>query len=532
MTAEVRSTEAAPQQSPMRHVRPAALTILAAGFALRLYLASGTFLNPDEALHFFIANQASLAHAYRASLTMAHPPLLIFFLYWWRCMGTSEFILRLPFVILGTAFCWIFFKWLHRLLGDTVALIGLTFAALLAPMALLSAEVRQYEPMLLFAISGAYLLEVALERRSAWFMLLSASSLYLALLSHYSAPLFVAALGIYGLVRSTKDRPPIRVMTAWAIGQLGAAALMIFLYATHIAKIRHTTMASQAIDSWLYKSYFHPGHGNAVVFALARTFSVFQFLLGQSVVGDAAVLGFAAGIIFLVRGSIRLPASAPDRRMLALLLVLPFVLNCAAGLMGVYPYGGTRHCVYLAIFGLTGIGLCIAGIGGDRIIRVMAITLTLIAVCWAFRSIRHPYIYRTDQNRANMQRALNFIRTIPESELIFVDYESSLELGHYLCDQQPIHYDGSIPGFLVFDCNGHRIVSTINDLWAFDPQIFSEQWKRFIATAGLRPDDEVWVAQAGWIVTLADDLQKNGMVLQVHSFGKNIQIFPLRASAP
>lgn len=515
------------------HVRTAALVMLTAGFLLRLWLAMGTFLNPDEALHFFIANRGSALLAYRASLTMAHPPLLIFLLYWWKSLGTSEFVLRLPSALAGSGFCWVFFKWLEKLLGSIVALVGLTFAALVAPMVLLSAEVRQYELLLLFAISGAYLLELALEKRSAASMLASAACLCLAMLSHYSAPLFVSALGVYALLRLLSDRPPAAVSVAWAAGQAGALTLLGILYATHISKIKHTTMAEQAFDSWLYKSYFHPGHGNPVVFVLARSFSVFQFILGQSVVGDIAALLFVAGIAFLLRGKIARPACHASSKQLAVLLVLPFLLNCAAALLDVYPYGGTRHCVYLALFGLAGISLCMARIAGGRVARAIVISLALILLCWVFRSIRHPYIYRTDQKQARMEQALTFIREqVAPSDLIFVDYESGLELGHYLCEQKPVSYDGSIPGFLVFNCGEHRIVSTVNDLWAFDPQMFFEQWARLVASARLKAYDQVWVVQAGWIVTLADDLKKQFpefQPLQVRSFGKNIQLFPLKA---
>ena len=78
------------------HTGLVAFLVVAAGFLLRVRAAAGTFLNPDEALHFSIANQASFAAAYRGSLTLAHPPLLVLLLYFWRAVGTSEFILRLP----------------------------------------------------------------------------------------------------------------------------------------------------------------------------------------------------------------------------------------------------------------------------------------------------------------------------------------------------------------------------------------------------------------------------------------------------
>ena len=516
------------------HVRVAALAMLAAGFGVRLWLASGTFLNPDEALHFFDANRGSAWLVYQASLTMAHPPLLIFLLYWWKSLGTSEFMLRLPSVLAGSGFCWVFFKWLEKLFAPTVALVGLTFAVLLAPMVLLSAEVRQYELLLFFAMCGAYLLELALEKRSAGIMLASAACLYFAMLSHYSALLFVAAIGVHALLRLATDRPPLAVTAAWVAGQAGALALLGFLYVTHLSRVKHTTMAEQAFESWLYKSYFHPGHGSLIIFVLARTFSVFQFMLGQLVAGDIALFLFVAGIVSLLRGTVARPASGASSRQLAVLLILPFVLNCTAGLLGVYPYGGTRHCVFLAVFGLTGISLCIVKITGERTTRALAISLVLILLCWAFRSVRQPYFYRADQSHAHMEQALAFIREqIPPSDLILVDYESGLELAHYLCDQKPVSYDGSIPGFLVFTCSGHRIVSTMYTLWAFDPQTFLEERIRLVADAGLKPNDRVWVAQARWTVTLAGDLKKQFpefQQLQVQSFGRNIQFFALRAS--
>jgi len=58
------------------HINLAAVVVTLLGFVARLWTASGTFLNPDEALHFRLANQPSLALTYQESLTAAHPPLL------------------------------------------------------------------------------------------------------------------------------------------------------------------------------------------------------------------------------------------------------------------------------------------------------------------------------------------------------------------------------------------------------------------------------------------------------------------------
>ena len=111
------------------HLDLAAGVILIAGFLARLWAASGSFLNADEALHFRLANQSSLLEAYKQSLTGLHPPLFILLLHLWRGLGSSELWLRLPSVIAGTVFCWLFFKWLTLVAGKLSGFLGLMLVA-------------------------------------------------------------------------------------------------------------------------------------------------------------------------------------------------------------------------------------------------------------------------------------------------------------------------------------------------------------------------------------------------------------------
>ena len=68
-------------------------------------------------------------------------------------LGTSELVLRLPSVIAGTIFCWVFFKWLTRLLGPTAGWVGFILVSFLPPFVELSSEVRQYALLLCFLIA-------------------------------------------------------------------------------------------------------------------------------------------------------------------------------------------------------------------------------------------------------------------------------------------------------------------------------------------------------------------------------------------
>src|SRR3989442_4320415 len=213
-------------------------SVLVLAFSLRLWKASGTFLNLDEAMHFLAANKPSLADAYRASLGLAHPPLLILLLNVWRRLGTSELVLRLPSVIAGTIFCWIFFKWLTRLLGPVAGWVALVLVGFLPSFVELSSEVRQYPLLLGFLIAAAYVLELALAGNSASRMLLVFVFLYLAMLTHFSAILFVGAVGLYSLWRLSSARLSQSVIAIWIAGQAGTLGLFAYLYRTHIANLK------------------------------------------------------------------------------------------------------------------------------------------------------------------------------------------------------------------------------------------------------------------------------------------------------
>jgi len=192
-------------------------SILALGLVVRIWHASGTYLNPDEALHFFVANKTTWWETYRASLNVSHPPLLIFLLRVWRVLGTSELMLRLPSILAGMVFCWFAYRWLRMLFDESVVWIAFSLIVFLPSSIDLSTEVRQYALLLAFAMGSAYFLERALRENSALAMLVSGVFLWLAILSHFSAFLFAGVLGVYAILRMLEKRTPLKVLLAFAI---------------------------------------------------------------------------------------------------------------------------------------------------------------------------------------------------------------------------------------------------------------------------------------------------------------------------
>src|SRR2546428_409317 len=93
-------------------IAPAA--IILAAFLIRLAGAHSRFLNADEAMHYLFSLQSSFITTYQASLRTAHPPLLIILLHYWGMVSSTEFFLRIPSVIAGTAAGWFLYAWLPR----------------------------------------------------------------------------------------------------------------------------------------------------------------------------------------------------------------------------------------------------------------------------------------------------------------------------------------------------------------------------------------------------------------------------------
>lgn len=510
------------------------MSITLLGLLARVWTASGTFLNPDEALHFRLANHASLAVAYRQSLTASHPPLLTFVLYLWRAFGTSELWLRFPSVLAGAAFCWMFYKWLAATAGNLAGLIGLLFVAFLPPIVLLSAEVRQYALLLGFLASALYFFDGAFTKKSPARMAAFSLFLYLAMLSHYSALLFAAALGIYALLRLITARFPLSLLTVWAGGQLGALALATFLYKSHISKLgvgeSRTALQGWMSEFFLRHSYFDSARDNPLFFLVGHTFGVFQYFFGQLAVGDVMGLLFFVGVAMLPRRG--LMKDQPCSRGLGIFLLLPFAIAGGASLAHFYPYGGTRHIAFLIIPAIAGVSVAIAYLARQRGDRAVVLGALIVVLCIVFGKERQPYMQRADQDRTRMNAAIDFLRQNMAGEgVIFTDYESDLILGHYLCRQRPITFETSIPEFEVFSCDSVRVISaSYKAATLFDANSFLSLWNRLVETYHLKAGDSVWVFQAGWKADLSENLQNHYAVfdkLRVESFGSNIKVFKL-----
>jgi hypothetical protein len=529
-TAASRTGQNAPSQAPASWFY---FALIAAGFVLRLRLAWMTFLNPDEALHYFLAHQPSLKLAYEASLTTAHPPLMILFLHYWSWLGRSELFLRLPFVIAGTLFCWVMFLWIRSVSTGTGACFALAMFLFAPSLISISVEIRQYSFLLLFCSCCLYSLERVLNndgQNSLRWMIFSALTLYLSLLTHYSAMIFAVAVGVYGLLSLIGQKWPSKLTIAWILCQAGALAVCIFLYESQISKLRQSGMPSEIAATWLKGSIFQPGQKNLANFAWSNTLRLFRYFFSHGTVG---VIGFALFVFAIVSLILVDKISEPNsrNRKLAVLLAAPLVVTFILAIASVYPYGGTRHDVLLAVFAISGIAIGLdrlpLGFHGTsaQLIKAMLLASALL-ICNFFPAPSGPYIRPHNQRQELMHQAISSMESLPPESVIFTDFQGGLVLNYYLCnDAMPLPFTPE-KQILKMRCGQDYVLTSMAAQTGFERTLFPELLSE--AKQENPKDTLLYLFQSGWIDDKEEDwhIELRELGGNPRNFGQNILLCP------
>ena len=488
------------------HLNTVALAVVAAGLGARVWVASRSYLNPDEALHYLLINQPSAFLAYKTSLSNAHPPLLFLLLYFWHFLSHSELMFRLPSVLAGTAFCWFTFKWIRIVFGRAASLIGVIVAAFSPALIALSAQVREYA-LLLFCMGAAlYFLELAFQEESVRSMWYFSAFLYLAILSHYSAAFFALAIGLYSLARIADSQFPRKVILAWAGGQAVALAIYGFLYVTHVSKVKKDDLALWA--SPFQQSYFHLDRGDLLTFTREHTSAIFRFMFEQEYISQAMLLIFVVGVAFLIIRDLASRRGKPRTLHSGILLLFPFVAVWGASIAGIYPYVGSRHTIFLAPFAIAATSFLLAAVYGQKLWAGLLLATLIMGASNTSAETFEPFITRENQSRTLMVGAMNHIHlSVPRSDLILVDLQSSFTIAFYLCGaKDTIQLEAFREVFNRFSCDGYSVVSTNYHVWKLTPDNFPSQFEKMAHLYGLKPGDRVWVFQNGWGANLDRDL--------------------------
>jgi hypothetical protein len=497
-----------------------------AGSGTRLWLAARTFLNPDEALHYWVAAQPTFSQTYAVSLTTAHPPLMFFLLHGWVRLGSSELFLRLPFVLAGVLFGWIIFLWVRRITEQPTALFALALTLLSPTLIGLSAEVRQYSLLLLLCAGCLYAFERALQDKSDAWMALSACGLWLALLTHYSALIFAAGTGVYGFWRVFGNHPiSTRTKSVWMVGQVFALGICAVLFTTQIAKLRQTGVPAEIAATWLRQSTFHAASDHFLTFAVTKTIRLFRYFFSHGTIGVLMLVLFLVAVVALFWGKTRI--QFPRSR--AVLLSLPFAIALPAAGAGFYPYGGTRHDIVLALFAIPGIAIGVQLLGGGMfgLRSKTALLLLFLIVCNLFAAPPPPAIRPKNQRRSLMSEAISLFHSQPAGSVILADYQGGLVLEYYLCGKQGGLPFGSTPRAVVAaHCANHTLLTLVGSQNSFEPEdlapVMQQAWSSMPQSV-----PTLWLFQTGWIDNRQGEWTSHLHEIgcgEIRNFGENIRV--------
>jgi hypothetical protein len=286
---------------------------------------------------------------------------------------------------------------------------------------------------------------------------------------------------------------PPKMITAWAIGQVGALAIYLFLYLTHLSKIRNNlALWSTSFGDTLFRldqeSIFH--------FTRQNTWNIFLYLFAQRHVAVAMLIAFIGSGAFFIFSDFMSASRHRTSRHIGIQLLLPFVAVWAAAVAAIYPYVGSRHTTVLAPFAIAGASFLFAGICRQKIWPAALVESLLMAISICYGGRPEPGI--PDQSREMMAGALNYLRqSVPEGDLILADMESTLPLAYYYCQTETGFFIAwSRANFGQFNCNGHLIAPL--HFWYLRPEGLAAPFQDLVHDNELRPGDRVWLFQAGW----------------------------------
>ena len=331
------------------------------------------------------------------------------------------------------------------------------------------------------------------------------------------------------------NRPTKAVTGCWIAGQVAGVALAGALYTTHIAKlgaVYATDPLRRFGDFYLSDWYFHAGRDRLWLFLYRGTFGVFRFIFGQTGIGQIAAILFVAAVVALLLGKWRLGDLSP--RLAGVLLIVPFVLAWIAVIAGLYPYGRTRQCMFLAIFALAGVSVVIARTVNGRLLPAAVLALGLVFACEVFGTLQgRDMLPLAEQRHYHMDAAIQQIRSeVSPGDVILTDKATSFQLRHYLCGQGALESETAVRDFDSFRCNGLKVVSTGPNDGELRPETLSAKLQQMTEVYSLSSGSAVWIVQGGWASQLGEKLRSRYPEFsgtEIHSYGRYLEVFKVPA---
>jgi hypothetical protein len=135
-------------------------------------------------------------------------------------------------------------------------------------------------------------------------------------------------------------------------------------------------------------------------------------------------------------------------------------VTCAAAIIGVYPYGGSRHDAFLGVFVAGAVGVAISYAASGRLATLVPAAV-LVVPLWLLAEQPHyldevPQVSKLEQ----MQAALEHLHAMePAPQTVVTDQHGSAIVNYYLCRGVIGPQRGLTARISAYRCNDREIIA-------------------------------------------------------------------------
>lgn len=184
---------------------------------LRLFYLGFNSLWLDESNSVRVA-EAPIWQVVTATQPYYHPPLYTVLLHFWLSLGSNEFLLRFPSVLLGVLSVAVLYRFAKPLFGTSVALLSAFLLAISALHVWYSQEVRGYILVTFLGLASVYFFSRILFKSRGIYWLAYILTTLAGLYTSYGMLLLVVAQNLYFLI-AFRHFTNKRLVLWWLMGQ-------------------------------------------------------------------------------------------------------------------------------------------------------------------------------------------------------------------------------------------------------------------------------------------------------------------------
>ena len=159
--------------------------------------------------------------------------------------------------------------------------------------------------------------------------------------------------------------------------------------------------------------------------------------------------------------------------------------------MDIYPYGGTRHSVFLLVFASVAIGITLSALSAGRLWPAVVLVAVLVPVSVS-TVLRAPERHGAARMKAAI---IEFRAAAPPGSLLFMDLETGRILDYYLERKAWTALRTGLQGFWESSAGGYRIVGS--PFWNASEYLLGNELLRFVEVYRIPAGQAIWLIHVG-----------------------------------